>query len=68
VECAEPMRQSRLAARGWSPEQIASRDRAWERAGSRPLPPGKTFTVDASGDPAYTLREVERIWSLLPSR
>lgn len=68
VECAERVRRSRLAARGWRPEQIASRDRAWERAGSRPLPPGKTSTVDASGDPAYTLQEVERIWGSLPSR
>ena len=68
VECAEDVRRSRLAARGWSPEQISSRDRAWERAGGRPLPPEKTSAVDASGDPAYTAQQVERIWSSLPSR
>ena len=68
VECAEPVRRSRLAARGWSPEQIAGRDQAWERAWGRPLPPEKTAAVDASGDPAYTRRQVEGIWGSLPSR
>jgi dephospho-CoA kinase len=68
VECAEPVRHARLAARGWSPEQIASRDRAWERAGRRPLPTEKTAAVDASGDPAYTHGQVEGIWGSLPSR
>jgi len=68
VECAEQVRQTRLAARGWSPEQIASRDRAWERNGGRPRPAARAAPVDTSGDPAYTAREVERIWNSLPSR
>jgi len=68
VACAEPVRQARLAARGWSPEQIASRDRAWERHGGRPLPPTRAAPVDTSGEPAYTVAQVERLWKALPSR
>lgn len=68
VECADQVRQARLAARGWSPEQIASRDRAWERDGGRPVSLARAAPVDTSGDPAYTAGEVERIWSSLPSR
>jgi dephospho-CoA kinase len=67
VECDEPTRLSRLAARGWRPEQIAARDRAWERADGPHVPPEKTATVDAGGDPAYTADQVGRIWSSLPS-
>jgi dephospho-CoA kinase len=67
VECAEPVRRARLTARGWNADQIASRDRAWERSGGRPLPAEKTAAVDASGDPAYTVSQVERIWMSLPS-
>jgi len=68
VACTEQVRQTRLAARGWSPEQIASRDRAWERKGGSPLSLARAAPVDTSGDPAYTAREVERIWNALPSR
>jgi dephospho-CoA kinase len=68
VVCDEPVRQARLAARGWRPEQIASRDRAWERHGGRPLPPAQAAPVDTSGDPAYTALAVERIWNALPAR
>lgn len=68
VACDEPVRQARLAARGWSPEQIASRDRAWERHGGRPLTPAQAAPVDTSGDPAYTADAVERIWNALPAR
>lgn len=68
VECAEQVRQARLAARGWSPEQIASRDRAWGRHAGRPLPLARAAPVDTSRDPAYTAEEVERIWNALPSR
>ena len=64
VECAEDVRRARLAARGWTPSQQAARDAAWERkyAVSK-LPADKILTVDASGDLAYTLAQVDRIWS-----
>ena len=68
VACAEPVRRARLAARGWSPEQIASRDRAWERHGGRPVSPTRAAPVDTSGEPAYTVAQVERLWKSLPSR
>lgn len=62
VECPEPVRRARLLARGWSEEQIASRDRAWERRFRRPPPGPGTWPVDASGDPAYTAAQVDRVW------
>lgn len=68
VECDEEVRRARLAARGWSPEQIVGRDRAWEREVGRPSPPEKTAAVDASRDPAYTRPQVERIWFSLANR
>ena len=68
VACTEQVRQTRLAARGWSPEQIASRDRAWERKGGSPLSLARAAPVDTSGDPAYTAVAVERIWNALPAR
>jgi len=65
VECEDSVRRMRLAARGWSAEQIAARDRAWER-GFRPPPAGPTtWSVDASGDPAYTVAQVDRIWQAM---
>lgn len=65
VECEESVRRLRLAARGWSAEQITARDRAWER-GYRPPPSGfATWSVDASGDPAYTAGQVDRIWQAI---
>ena len=68
VECEDSVRRARLVARGWSDAQIAGRDQAWERAGGGPLPAAKTVTVDTARDPAYTRREVERIWATLRSR
>jgi dephospho-CoA kinase len=68
VECEDSVRRARLVARGWSETQIAGRDRAWERTGGGPLPAAKTVTVDTARDPAYTRREVERIWATLRSR
>ena len=67
VNCAEPVRRARLAARGWSDAQIVGRDRAWGRGGGRPPADEKTSAVDASGDLAYTRAQVERIWRSLPS-
>lgn len=66
VECEESVRRMRLAARGWSPDQIAARDRAWDRSGRPALPAEKSITVDASGDLAYTHAAVSRIWNALP--
>jgi dephospho-CoA kinase len=62
VECAEDVRRARLDARGWPASQREARERAWER-GYLPPAPEKTLRVDASGDPTYTARHVERIWN-----
>lgn len=65
VECEDSVRRERLAGRGWSADQIAARDRAWERA-YRPPPRGpNTWCVDASGDPIYTASQVDRIWQAM---
>lgn len=63
VECADAIRRERLAARGVSLEQQAAREAAWAR-GFQPrlVPSRKTTAVDASGDLAYTLRQVDRFW------
>lgn len=64
VECAEPVRRDRLAARRWTAEQQAAREAAWDRKYAvAKLPPRKILTVDTSGDLAYTLSQVDRIWS-----
>lgn len=61
VDCAEPVRRQRLAARGWSEAQASARDHAWEGGYVRPTATAKTSSVDASGDPAYTRSQVDRI-------
>ena len=68
VGCEESVRRGRLAARGWSPEQIAARDRAWDRSFVPPRPGPTTWSVDASGNPAYTLVHVDEIWRALLDR
>jgi dephospho-CoA kinase len=68
VGCEESVRRGRLAARGWSPEQIAARDRAWDRNFVPPRPGPTTWSVDASGNPAYTLIHVDEIWRALLER
>jgi len=68
VSCSEEIRRRRLATRHWDPAELEAREAAWSRkytdAG---LPSGKMATVDASGDLAYTLQQVDRIWSGLSS-
>ncbi|MEX0670852.1 MAG: dephospho-CoA kinase [Pirellulales bacterium] len=61
VDCEDPVRRQRLAARGWSEAEAAARDHAWERGYTRPPVAGKTICVDASGDLAYTRFQVSRI-------
>lgn len=68
VDCEESRRRSRLAARGWSPAEIDARDRAWSRGFHRPSPGPTTWAVDASGDPAYTSVQVDRIWRAIQGR
>jgi dephospho-CoA kinase len=68
VECEDSVRRMRLAARGWSAEQIAARDRAWERGFHPPLAGPTTWSVDASGDPAYTVAQVDRVWQAIRGR
>jgi len=60
VECDEAIRQRRLDRRGWSADQRAARERAWQR-NYRPPPPEKTVVVDASSDPSYTSLQVETV-------
>ncbi|MFM7183415.1 MAG: dephospho-CoA kinase [Planctomycetota bacterium] len=62
VDCEPAVRRARLAARGWSDEQIAARDRAWERGFRAPAAGPTTWSVDASGNPSYTWLQVDRIW------
>lgn len=67
VECVDDVRRARLAARQWSAAEQEAREAAWNRGYTAPaLEPGKILTVDASGDLAYTLAQVDRIWSRLP--
>jgi dephospho-CoA kinase len=68
VECGESVRRLRLAGRGWSAEQIAARDRAWERGYRSPPSGPTTWAVDASGNPAYTAEQVDRIWQAISGR
>jgi dephospho-CoA kinase len=67
VECDDKVRHGRLADRGWAADHVAAREKAWE-AGvvDPPAAPGNTRSVDASGDSAYTRRQVEGIWTSLP--
>lgn len=68
VECEDGVRRARLVARGWSADQIAARDGAWERGFRAPPPGSATWSVDASRDPAYTSSQVDRIWQSLRGR
>jgi len=68
VECEDAVRRERLARRGVSPEQQATREAAWEagrgiapREITASSPRGTTFTVDTSRDFAYTHSQVDRI-------
>lgn len=60
VSCTEDLRQRRLDAREWPAVQRAARERAWSRGWRRPAAE-KTDRVDASGLPAYTQTQVDRI-------
>lgn len=67
--CQDAIRHQRLAARGLSSSQIAAREAAWDSglkgdaADCRP-----DWTVDTSGDLAYTLEQVDRVWQKFRSR
>lgn len=61
LECDDTVRRERVAAR-LSAGQIAAREAAWNRHPPDRLPPGKTRSVDTSGDPAYTRSQIDRIW------
>ncbi len=62
VECDERVRRSRLEGRGWSSDQVAAREEAWNRGFAARPAPRKMTAVDASADLAYTSAQVERIW------
>jgi hypothetical protein len=55
-----------MALRSWSPAEREAREAAWRRryAADR-VPQGKTTTVDASRNLAYTLEQVDAFWSSL---
>lgn len=65
VVCDEAIRRERLASRGWSEDELESRDKAWEH---RRLFPEETPqsadqfrpAVDTSGTLAYTRLQVDR--------
>lgn len=68
VACEDGVRRERLARRGVSPAQQGAREAAWEsgRRGGRQAGPASgdrknTFTVDTSGELAYTAAQVDRI-------
>ena len=64
VSCSEETRQQRLAARHWSRAEQEAREAAWNRKyAAVGRPSEKMSTVDASGDLAYTLAQVDSIWS-----
>jgi len=64
VSCSEEIRRQRLAARHWDLAEQEAREAAWNRKfAAVGLPSEKMSTVDASGDLAYTLAQVDRIWS-----
>lgn len=64
VSCSEEIRRQRLAARHWDPAEQEAREAAWNRKyAAVGLPSEKMATVDASGDLAYTLAQVDSIWS-----
>jgi hypothetical protein len=60
-------RRARIAAR-FSGPQIDAREASWNEQSPLALPPGKTVTVDTSGDPAYTRGQIGRLWSELSRR
>ena len=64
VECDDAVRRRRLADRNLTLEQQEARDAAWSRRFcEEDVPAHKTDTVDASGDLAYTLEQVDRLWA-----
>jgi len=67
LECPDDVRRARIAAR-FSGPQIEAREASWNEQAPRALPPGKTVTVDTSGDPAYTRGQIDRLWSELSRR
>jgi dephospho-CoA kinase len=63
IDCDEAERQRRLAVRGWTAEQRAARESAWNRGAAVPQEmESKILRVDASADPTYTSNQIDRIW------
>ena len=66
LKCEDSVRHQRLAVRGLSTEQVAAREEAWSQGF-----PDDSFsfqavsTVDTSGDIAYTIQEIEKLWEKL---
>lgn len=64
--CDDAVRHRRLVARGLSAGQIAAREAAWEAGMAvETTPLGIDWTVDTSGDLAYTHAQVDRVWQRL---
>jgi dephospho-CoA kinase len=64
--CDDAVRHRRLGERGLSAGQIAAREAAWEAGiAVETAPLGIDWTVDTSGDLAYTQSQVDRVWHRL---
>ena len=64
--CDDAVRHRRLGERGLSSGQIAAREAAWEAGMAAATAPFRTdWTVDTSGDLAYTQDQVNRVWQRL---
>ena len=64
--CDDAVRHRRLGERGLSSGQIAAREAAWEAGMAADTAPFRTdWTVDTSGDLAYTQDQVNRVWQRL---
>ena len=64
--CDDAVRYRRLEERGLSAGQIAAREAAWEAGMAIETAPfGIDWTVDTSGDLAYTRAQVDRVWQRL---
>ena len=64
--CDDAVRHRRLEERGLSAGQIAAREAAWEAGMAIETAPfGIDWTVDTSGDLAYTKAQVDRVWQRL---
>jgi len=69
LKCEDSVRHARLAARGLAPTEIAAREAAWQnRYDPGVIADRPGWTVDTSGDLAYTHAQVDRVWTELTNQ